>query len=318
MRKNIIIFGGAGFIGTHLKNYLKETTDYNVLSFDLIKTETDNFIDVRNKIEINHTFSSDDIIFILAAIHRTPGHKDYEYFETNIKGAENICAFAEEHGINNIIFTSSIAPYGTSEDLKSEDMLPTPNTPYGISKLTAEYIQRIWQAKQKEQRKLLIIRAGVVFGKGENGNNTRLFKSIKGNAFFYPGRKDTIKASVYVKDFVRLAIEIFNSYNNGVRLYNFTYCPAYSIEQIVESMSEIAGKKPPKLVINGSLLKFAAAVLGFIGFKKLGIHPDRVKKLMISTNIDGHKLIEDNFSLQYDLKSALNDWYADCDQKGLF
>ena len=59
------------------------------------------------------------------------------YFETNIRGAENVTAFAEKYGIRKILFTSSIAPYGASEDLKTEETLPTPNTPYGISKLVA-------------------------------------------------------------------------------------------------------------------------------------------------------------------------------------
>lgn len=88
------------------------------------------------------TPTPDDIIFNFAAVHRTPGHEDHEYFETNIRGAENVVAFAERHGIKQIVFTSSIAPYGPSEELKSEDTLPTPNSAYGISKLVAEKYMR--------------------------------------------------------------------------------------------------------------------------------------------------------------------------------
>ena len=40
------------------------------------------------------------MIFNLAAVHRTPGHPDYAYFETNICGAENVTAFAEKYGMN--------------------------------------------------------------------------------------------------------------------------------------------------------------------------------------------------------------------------
>ena len=46
--------------------------------------------------------------------------KYHEYFETNIKGAENICNFARETNVNKIIFTSSIAPYGTWEEENTE------------------------------------------------------------------------------------------------------------------------------------------------------------------------------------------------------
>ena len=62
------------------------------------------------------------VVFNFAAVHRTPGHPDYAYFETNIKGAENVCNFATAHGINHIVFTSSIAPYGASEEQKTEEI----------------------------------------------------------------------------------------------------------------------------------------------------------------------------------------------------
>ncbi len=113
------------------------------------------------------SLTSEDVIFNFAAVHRTPGHPDQAYFETNIRGAENVCAFAEKFGIKKIVFTSSIAPYGAAEDLKTEETLPTPNTPYGISKLVAEKIHTIWQAKKSNERQLTIVRPGVVFGKGE-------------------------------------------------------------------------------------------------------------------------------------------------------
>ena len=161
------------------------------------------YCDVRKPIEnLPFTPTPDDIIFNFAAVHRTPGHPDHAYFETNIRGAENVCAFAEKWGIKNIVFTSSIAPYGAAEELKEETTLPTPNTPYGISKLVAEKIHLGWKASSSDH-KLTIVRPGVVFGKGENGNFTRLYWAIRGHKFAYPGRKDTIKACIYVKELVR-------------------------------------------------------------------------------------------------------------------
>lgn len=47
-------------------------------------------------------------------------------------------------GIKKVVFTSSIAPYGTAAKLKEETTLPTPNTPYGISKLIVEKIHIVW------------------------------------------------------------------------------------------------------------------------------------------------------------------------------
>ena len=56
-----------------------------------------------------------DFIANFSAIHREPGHEPYEYFETNILGAENVCKFAELVNCNNILFSSSISPYGDIE-----------------------------------------------------------------------------------------------------------------------------------------------------------------------------------------------------------
>ena len=70
-------------------------------------------------------------------------------------------AFAEQYGIKKIVFTSSIAPYGADEALKEETTLPTPNTPYGISKLVAEKIHEKW-AEKDPKREQTILRPGVV------------------------------------------------------------------------------------------------------------------------------------------------------------
>lgn len=139
---NYLIFGGSGFIGTHLIHRLKDAC---VKPGVVEKNEGVIYrrVDVRKPIALDFTPTPDDVIFNLAAVHRTPGHPDYAYFETNIRGAENVTAFAEQHGIRKILFTSSIAPYGAAEELKTEDTLPTPNTPYGISKLVAEKIHQI-------------------------------------------------------------------------------------------------------------------------------------------------------------------------------
>lgn len=51
----------------------------------------------------------------------------------NIRGAENVVAFAEKWNIKKIVFTSSIAPYGAAEELKKETTLPTPNILHTVS-----------------------------------------------------------------------------------------------------------------------------------------------------------------------------------------
>jgi len=310
-----------GFIGQHLVQALREKT----LSLD-IKEKANNsipyqFCDVRKKI-ISITGIEPSVIYNLAAIHKTPGHAYHEYFETNIKGAENICNFAREKNINTIVFTSSIAPYGIWEDEKIEESLPLPTSAYGSSKLVAEEIHKRWQAEKPDERKLIIVRPGVVFGKGEGGNFTRLYSAMKKGIFFYPGRKDTKKAAIYVKDLVCLMVEMAEKEEPGIHLYNTVYTPCYTIEEICTTMAKVTDAKEPKLTIPAGAIKMAASTIHFLG-KVIGksfdgIHPDRVKKLMISTNINGQKLLDHGYKMEYTLEEAIADWYEDCNKEGLY
>ncbi len=333
---NYIIFGGSGFIGTHLIHLLKNECvkpGDKIYDLDIVmpgeegvvpgiveKNEGVEYIrlDVRKPIGFDFKPTVNDVIFNLAAVHRTPGHSDHEYFETNIRGAENVTAFAEKHGIIKILFTSSIAPYGAAEELKEETTLPMPNTPYGISKLVAEKIHQMWQVKD-EKRELTIVRPGIVYGKGEHGNMTRLYKGMKGHYFMYTGRKDTIKASIYVKELVLFfKYRMLDNFFPGTDIFNCTFEPAYNIEQICETMKMVTGLKYRIPLIPGGLLMTAAAILGPIGGKKVGIHPARVKKLMVSTNICGKKLSVCGYEFHYSFEDTFKDWLNDCDGQGLF
>ncbi|ADE82012.1 NAD-dependent epimerase/dehydratase family protein [Xylanibacter ruminicola] len=335
---NYIITGGTGFIGTHLTNLLNEVhPEAKVWNLDIVKPGTPNPVvknyksavrdgeqlgstyiecDIRKPIgELSFTPTAEDVIFNFAAVHRTPGHEDIEYFETNIRGAENVCAFAEKYGIKNMVFTSSIAPYGASEQLKTEDTLPTPNTPYGISKLVAEKIHMAWQ-KGGEGRKLTIVRPGVVFGRGENGNFSRLYWGIRKHTFAYPGRKDTIKACVYVKELVRFILWNVEERKTSFDIYNCTFEPAYTIEQIVKAMKKVTGLSQSVPYIPNSIIMPMAVCAKMVG-SPMGICPARVKKLQISTNICGKKMASSGYQMKWTFEEALADWYEDNKQQCL-
>ncbi|MDE5561730.1 MAG: NAD(P)-dependent oxidoreductase [Bacteroidaceae bacterium] len=346
---NYIITGGTGFIGTHLTNLIKEQDkDAYVWNLDIVDpSKLDRMTDwkeIREYTTIKHwksplkdgdvrksTFvycdvckpienlpfipTPNDVIFNLAAVHRTPGHPDHAYFETNIRGAENVCAFAEKHGIKNIVFTSSIAPYGAAEEMKEETTLPTPNTPYGISKLVAEKIHQIWQCGG-EGRKLTIVRPGVVFGKGENGNFTRLYRGIRKHTFAYPGRKDTIKACVYVKELVRFILWNVEKRKSLFEIYNCTFEPAYTIEHIVKVMKEQTNLHQVVPYVPNAVIMPVAVGAQLVG-SPMGVCPARVKKLQISTNISGKKMKESGYKFKYTFEEAIKDWFEDNERQCL-
>lgn len=317
------IFGGSGFIGSHLTRLIKESAPSAVVfNLDLVEeTHGGKAIyvktDVREAIAlpVNITPSKDDAVINLAAIHRTPGHPDFSYFETNIRGAENVTKFAEQYGILRLAFTSSIAPYGASEEEKYEETLPTPNTPYGISKLVAEHIHLEWQ-RADQQRQLTIVRPGVVFGLGEHGNFTRLYWSIRRHRFAFPGRRDTIKACIYVKDLANFLLYRIEKHGTGAELYNCTYEPAYTIGHIVDRMKAVTGLKSWTPLVPRWVIMPAAYIAMLFG-SPMGICPARVRKLMISTNICGRKMAQSGYTMHYTLDEALDDWLKDSGGDGM-
>lgn len=312
-----IIFGGSGFIGTHLINALK-SKGYGAVNFDisqpieLSQQENHSFVDVRDNIE-KSTSNSADVIFNLAAVHKTPGHPANEYFETNILGAKNVCKYATENNINTIVFTSSIAVYGTYEGQKNEDTLPMPDIPYGISKLSAEYIHKQWQQEDPEKRRLIIIRPGIVFGKYEKGNFTRLINSLSKNYFFYPGRKDTKKGCIYVKDLVDLMLNRVEKAPIGVEIINASYESSPSISKIVKTIKRLSNNTRPTLLIPSWIIMLLAKMM-FYGLGKKAFHPERIRKLTISNDICGKKMAS-IMKPKYGLELGIKDWLEETDYK---
>src|SRR5205814_2232047 len=103
-------------------------------------------------------------------------------------------------GCRTLIFTSSISVYGPTESCKDETSQPVPSSPYGASKLVAERIHIGWQQTFPAERRLLIVRPGVIFGPGECGNVTRLVRAVCGGYFVYCGNRRVRKAGGYVKE----------------------------------------------------------------------------------------------------------------------
>jgi nucleoside-diphosphate-sugar epimerase len=312
------IFGGSGFIGSHLYKKISKDNDYEkIIIFDITPpsyrlSETDSYIfcDVRQEIDIPDIPDFFDHIYNLAAVHRTPGHEPYEYYLTNVCGAVNICKFSEKKDGKFIFFTSSISVYGPTENLVDETTPLSPKTDYGYSKMLAEKIHVHW-SEGEPGRRLVIARPGVVFGKGEKGNFSRLSKMLKRKLFVYPGRRDTLKSCGYVKDLIE-TIEHTKSQHDNVIIYNYCFRDIPTISKICNEFSEYPGMQKTVFVVPFFLLHLIGAffeVMNFIGVKN-GINVARIKKLSFSTNVYPRYLSE-NYKGSYDLKSSISDWYND-------
>jgi nucleoside-diphosphate-sugar epimerase len=329
--ETVVIFGGTGFIGTHLtQHFLREELAGKIVLVDIsppreasysavlqegLRTGRVEFVtmDVRKPIEAATLPSRADLIVNLAAVHREPGHRPEEYFETNLYGAENVCACASAIDCPRMVFTSSISPYGPSEALKDETSLPVPETPYGSSKLAAEKIHLAWQAANRGRR-LLILRPGVIFGAGEGGNVTRLIRSVVRGYFVYIGNRATKKAGGYVKELcfvLQFGLEHQDRANEAVTLMNFSMDPLPRLEDFVEAIRSVGGVRctpfsVPRSAILGASYPIAGIASAF-GIKQ-PISPVRVRKLFRSTSIDPRRLRELGYQWRFTLKSAFEDW----------
>jgi nucleoside-diphosphate-sugar epimerase len=326
-----VIFGGTGFIGTFFAEQLLATGSFSkIYLFDLetIESKTSEFRryqlrglnnteivigDVRQAITWKPT-EKVALIANFAAIHREPGHNDFEYYETNLSGAENVCTWAEQVECNNIIFTSSISPYGPSEEQKNEKSLPVPTTAYGGSKLAAEKIHQIWLAADKGARHLVIVRPGVVFGPGEGGNVSRLIRAVIRRYFFYMGNRNTRKAGTYVKELCTAMwwiLEQQKKEGGHLTLFNMSMNPGPSIQEYVQTICSVAGIQRivpsvpyPFLLSVAHIIELIARPMGI----KHPFSPVRIRKMVRSNNTLPTHLVEHAYPYQYTLETAFSDW----------
>ncbi|MGC9460812.1 NAD-dependent epimerase/dehydratase family protein [Vibrio genomosp. F10] len=313
---NILITGASGFIGTHLIRELA-TQGHRIFALDILPAREQHAhvdyitADVRDLSQL--TISEPiDRIYNFAAVHTTPGHEDIEYFDTNIFGALEVTKFAKQHAVNEIIFTSSISVYGPNEESRTELSPLTPNSAYGFSKAQAEKIHQSW-AQDDQTRTLTIVRPAVVFGEGEGGNFTRLAKVLRKGYFPFPGRKDTIKACIYVKELLAAIAFVHQSNlsdtsDNNVITFNGAFSTKYNIEQIVDTFTEVSFPNVKKVCIPKQLIFGAAKLISYFKGFGLGINPERITKLVRSTNINADYLSNNGYTYRYTLKSSLADW----------
>jgi hypothetical protein len=248
-------------------------------------------------------------IYNFAAVHTTPGHANHEYYETNIQGATEVTAYARRAGVDSIVFTSSISVYGPSEDVKTEDTPPDPESAYGWSKWLAEGVHRSWLSEQPSRR-LIIARPAVIFGHAEGGNFTRLAKLMRGGLFVYPGRKDTVKACFYVEDLLD-AFFYARSLKDRSILFNAAYPDHYTIEEIVKTFKALHFPGAREVLVPRWVVMTAARMLRPLALFNLGIHPDRVLKLVRSTDVLPLWLLNHGAVRRGMLPSAFERWSAD-------
>lgn len=319
--KTAFLFGGSGYIGQYIITRFLELNKFEAyIIYDLnppqyFKELPDNIIfikcDVKNPIPefVEKVDGVASWIFNLAAIHREPGHEAHEYFDTNINGAKNINAFAEKTGVLNIFFTSSIAPYGKSLEVSTEDSTPNPVTPYGISKLEAEQIHKNWRNSSPNKR-LIIVRPSVIYGPNDAGNIYRTIKALKKGVFVLPNGGNVIKAYGYVYGLVDSILFTLEKLDGEI-VYNYAEYPLLNLKEMtLEIKNELHYTKPTLSLPVEVLTSIASGIqmISKMTGNKSDIHPVRVRKASFPTNIKPKYLIDNGFNFKYGFLKSLQHW----------
>lgn len=311
MSESIVVFGSSGFIGSHLLEKLVSSGKKHLIGVDirdpLVAIPSVQYIngDVRDlsRFDIDGPVKT---IYNLAAIHTTPGHETYEYYETNVLGASEVTSFARRKDVHEIVFTSSISVYGPGEETKSEASEVKPSSAYGCSKLLAERIHCSWRGENNDRR-LIICRPAVVFGPREGGNFTRLSYLMRKGIFVYPGRKDAIKACFYIDDLLD-AIFFAERQRDSFILFNGCYPDRYTLEDIITTFKKNHFPFVRTITLPRYFVTFAAWLLGTFSVFGIGLHPERVTKLIRSTDVIPGWLIKKGWSKPNLLQDALDRW----------
>lgn len=153
---NVLVTGGAGFIGSNLCEHLL-AQEYEVVCLDNFSTgKVENLLpllnqypetfrlqvgDIRNLSDCQKTVEGVDFVFHEAALGSVPRSiKDpVTTNEVNINGFLNMLIAARDAGVKRFIYAASSSTYGDSKSLpKVEDVIGRPLSPYAITKYVNE------------------------------------------------------------------------------------------------------------------------------------------------------------------------------------
>ena len=158
-KKNILITGADGFIGSHLTEYLV-STGHHIRAFvyynsfnsygwldslpQNVKSKIDIFSgDIRDPNGVREAMKGIDTVFHLAALIAIPFsyHSPDSYIDTNVKGTLNILQAARDNNVKRVLITSTSEVYGTAQFVPITELhAKQAQSPYSASKIGADAI----------------------------------------------------------------------------------------------------------------------------------------------------------------------------------
>ena len=273
--KNILVTGGAGYIGSHVVNLLIDK-GYKVTIIDNLVTGTFNLInkkadfyktDIADEIKVNEILQNKkfDIIMHFAGLIRVDESvkEPEKYNEYNFVKAKIFLDNCVKNNLKKIIFSSTASVYGNPKTLKvSESEELNPMNPYAETKLKFEkYLINLNKTKDV---KYIILRYFNVAGADEKLRSgliskfsTHLIKIasevalekkseliINGNDYDTPDGTP-VRDYIHVSDLadIHLISAEFLFKNNQSDIFNCGYGKGFSVKEVIETYNKFLEKK---------------------------------------------------------------------------
>ena len=261
-----IVTGGAGFIGSHIVEKLKQL-DHMVVVIDNEYSDNDNFhwrkdtlnvnIDITDYKGLKKAFTGADYIFHLAAEARIGPAIENPVNALNINtiGTCNVLQCAREVGAKKVLYSSTSSGYGLNEAPNIETQPDDCLNPYSVSKIAGEKLCKMYT--DLYGLNTIIFRYFNVFGeraprKGQYAPVTGIFLRQKaaGEPLTIVGDGEQRRDYIYVKDVANANVmaAISNPDDDAYgQVYNVGSGKNYSVNEIASFISDDTINIPPRI-----------------------------------------------------------------------
>ncbi len=264
---NVLVTGGAGFIGSNLCNkllqlgyfvtaidnfdlfYAKEIKLKNISS--LVGNPNFKFIelDISSKQKLNEGLNDTyEIVFHLAAKAGVlPSIKNpEEYLNVNITGTQNLLEFSKNKNIKKFIFASSSSVYGINSNTpwSENDNVLEPISPYAASKISGELIGKVYSHLYNIQ--FIALRFFTVYGPGQRPDLAihKFTKMIlEGKEIPFYGDGTTQRDYTYIDDIIDGIIATINYNKSPYEIINLGNNTPHSLFELVATIEKVTNKK---------------------------------------------------------------------------
>ena len=261
----ILVTGCAGFIGSHLTEYLLQQ-NFEVVGIDNVN----DYYDIKQKminLKIlsnykNFYFCKDDIVTTniidkikpdkichLAAMAGVRNSIEYpkDYVKTNIEGFINLLEQAVKNKVSNFVYASSSSVYGLNKKVpfSEEDDVVLCNSPYAASKRSMEVFANTYN--QLYGLPLIGLRFFTVYGprgRPDMAPYKFLNSIIKGKSIDKYGDGNSMRDYTYISDIVEgIVSALLTNKSKGSEILNLGNSYPISLNQFIETCEKITGKK---------------------------------------------------------------------------